>query len=131
MWPAEAIKTATAMIPPIIVVILGAIWMTTILAKKSKATTNNEKDGQPTEQVANVQNFDKTLLNGPVLLALRELLCLTTPTSTSQHGYMWHSAELICNKNNQCHLEYFRELLFNLLCSMCSIWLDIILLRGV
>ncbi|KAK6061556.1 hypothetical protein COOONC_00781 [Cooperia oncophora] len=57
-------------------------------------------------------------------LSICVILSLASLNSACQHGFMRHSAELVCNENNHCHLEYSRELLFNRLQSeLCiEIW---------
>ncbi|PIO59175.1 hypothetical protein TELCIR_19370 [Teladorsagia circumcincta] len=113
-WPAGAIASSAVLIYIIIAVIMGIIWIAVKITNKLKSPKIAVEPGRnkPEVPTAPVCSFELTPLPS-TLLVLCTLICLMSTTGACQHGFMRHSADLVCNEKNQCHLEYSRELLFN------------------
>ncbi|VDL74428.1 unnamed protein product [Nippostrongylus brasiliensis] len=115
-WPTGAIISLAMLTYAIITVIMGVAWTISHLAKRNRKQSNpisqtnsNTNEGQTRQMPC---SFELTPLPSSTVLALCALLTIHS-TSACQHGYMRHSADLVCNEKNQCHLEYSRELPFN------------------
>ncbi|WKX93844.1 hypothetical protein Q1695_011255 [Nippostrongylus brasiliensis] len=114
-WPAGAIITAAITIYLIVAAILVISWATAKLIKhyKTKARTNTRRStGNQRTRETSAPSFELTPLSGTTL-TMCTLLCIIASATACQHGYVRHSAEMVCNEHHRCHLEYSRELLFN------------------
>lgn len=113
-WPVGAIVTTAVLTYVVIAMALIAIWLTTNVIKKSRSDPKKKaKDTKGVTVEPTAPSFELTPLPGSVHLAVCTLLCIVSSITACQHGYMRHSADLVCNEVNQCHYEYNRELLFN------------------
>ncbi|KAK6061405.1 hypothetical protein COOONC_00929, partial [Cooperia oncophora] len=108
-WPARAIPTSAVLIHLIIAAFMFAAWVAKDeISREILRPEDNETDASS----APICSFELTPLPSAVV-ALCALVCLVSPTGACQYGFICHSADLVCNENNRCHLEYSRELLFN------------------
>ncbi|KAK6038412.1 hypothetical protein COOONC_24083, partial [Cooperia oncophora] len=113
-WPAGAIATSAVLIYLIIAALMFATWVAVKITRKMKSHRSmiRPEDSETDAPSAPACSFELTPLPSAVI-ALCTLVCLVSSTGACQYGFMRHSADLVCNENNRCHLEYSRELLFN------------------
>ncbi|EYC40108.1 hypothetical protein Y032_0629g850 [Ancylostoma ceylanicum] len=111
-WPAGAIATIAALTYLAIMALISMLCAVSKLRKRisTPGVLSRRKRSQPIQTSA--VNFE--LMPLPSALAICAIICsLSSSALACQHGYMRHTADLICKDRARCYLEYNRELFFN------------------
>ncbi|KHJ88957.1 hypothetical protein OESDEN_11238 [Oesophagostomum dentatum] len=126
-WPEGAIVSAAVIIAIVLslIVAIATFGMRKFIASRGRRnslriSTKVRRPGlrQRQESVIELSNFKMTTLNRryiPVaaLIVLSLLSSAFSGASACQHGYMRHTADLVCENKEKCFYSYNREVLFN------------------
>ncbi|KHJ87535.1 hypothetical protein OESDEN_12690, partial [Oesophagostomum dentatum] len=106
-WPAGAIITAGALVYLAITTILITAKIIKELVKSLKETN------EPTTENHILQSFNPKPLRLSTVTLTLSLIAMISHSHACQHGFMRHSAELVCDNYGRCYYEYSQEVLFN------------------
>ncbi|EYC01616.1 hypothetical protein Y032_0105g3654 [Ancylostoma ceylanicum] len=112
-WPAGAIATIAALTYLAIMTLISLLCVVSKLRGRiSKLRVLKRRNrSQPIQTSA--LNFELVPLPGATLAICTMICALSSSALACQHGYMRHTADLVCEDKSYCHLEYNRELFFN------------------